>query len=471
MTNKIATIFAMLATAVKTFFVKLAVGIKQFFFRKQPDQATTAPATDATNNNLDNDDSYVEYNAKIGELNDVMVNLGLHQRISATQKYMYEMGRRDGALGVALKNLAEIARATAQEMFRHIYVILQGSLAALEAEKKTRHKIMEYDDLCHQRDQAYHDYVQYQYRFFPRTYSWFLFGFYLFIGLALILADMPLALKLIQDGFNIAGGGTDSQSIPHLFIGNFWEIVALNWETFTTAMGISLCTVYIKIFYDEFIGTPYANKTMTFRRFTQENNLNNSEQETEAMQQDIKKEYGYKRAWKTGLAFFTVAAIVVLALFRLQTAYQSGNFELSFASGAAFVIITVLFPIIGGICLSHALTNFQNMVRLQRARRKCAQSRKEYLSAMEAYTLVQKKYEDLWATSERLCEEDRMVEEYQDYLKAFYIRGFSTGGMQPEKYIKGEDFYSKVMEWRNMAISRKINHHISGINTDINKLN
>jgi hypothetical protein len=182
------------------------------------------------------------------------------------------------------------------------------------------------------------------------------------------------------------------------------------------------------------------------------------------MQGDIRKEYRYKRNWKTGLAIFTVAAIVVLAFFRLQTAHKNEDFDLSFASGAAFVIITILFPIIGGICLSHALTNFQNMVRLRRARRKCGKSRQEYLQAVEAYILIQKKYEDLMATSERLCDEDRMVAEYEDYLLAFYRRGFSTGGMQPEKYIKGEDFYSKIMEWRNVAVSRKINHHISKLN-------
>lgn len=464
MTNRANMVFSAIINAGKAFFAKLGAKIKQLFAAKQLEQPGTAPATNTANNDLDNDDSYNEYHAKVGELNDVVVKLGLHQRISATHKYMYEMGRRDGALGVSLTNLADLAKATAQEMFRHIYVILKGSLAALKAEQDTRGSIMQYDDISHQRDQSYYDYVQYQYRFFPRNYSWFLFGFYLFIGLALILADMPLALKLIQQGFNIAGGGAKDETIPHLFTGNFWRIVALNWETFTTATGISLCTVYIKIFYDEFIGTPYANKTMTFRRFAQENNLKSTEQEAETMQGDIKKEYRYKRSWKTGLAIFTVAAIVILAFFRLQTAHKNGDFDLSFASGAAFVIITVLFPIIGGICLSHALTNFQNMVRLRHARRKCGKSRQQYLKAVEAYTLVQKKYEDLLATSERLCDEDRMVSEYEDYLIAFYRRGFSTGGMQPEKYNKGEDFFSKILEWRNMAISQNINHHISKLN-------
>jgi hypothetical protein len=427
------------------------------------DSTTEADTTHSANlvGGLDTNDPYDQYNAQVSQLNDVVVKLGLHQRISASHQYMYEMGRRDGALGVRLTNITNIAKATAQEMFRHIYVVLQGSLAALLAEQKTRHKIVDYDNLCHQRNQAYHDYVQYQYRFFPRSYSWWLGGFYAIVALALILADIPLALKLIQEGFNIAGGGAAHETIPHLFTGNFWRIIALNWETFTTAMGISLCTVYIKIYYDEFIGTPYANKTMTFTRFAEENKMEGDLLEDETAQKAIKLEYRNKRWWKTGLAAFTVAAIVILALFRLQTAHKSGDFDLTTISAAAFVTITILFPIIGGICLSHALSNFQNRRRLARASRNCNQSMQVYLKAVENYTIAEKNYADLKAASDRLCDEERMVGEYLDYLIAFYQRGFATGGMQPDKYAKGEDFYRKILEWRNIAVSQKINHHIS----------
>ncbi len=414
---------------------------------------------------LDRDDSFDEYAQKIAGMDDVVVNLGLHKRISASHKYMYEMGRRDGALGVSLTNLADIASATAQEIFRHIYVIIKGSLAAMLAEKDTRQGIMDYDDTCHQRDLAYYDYVKYQYRFFPRNYSWILFFFYTFIAIALIIADIPLALKLIQEGFNLSGSTEEAKTFPYLFSdGKFWQIIALNWETVTTAAGISLCTVYIKIFYDDFIGTPYANKMMTFKRFVEDNKLQSNILTDEDMYDSINRENRYKRIWKMGLAGFTVLAIVVLALFRLEVAKEADAFDSSFISGAAFVMITLLFPVIGGICLSHALTNAQNMIRLHGAQHKCTRSRKVYLTAVAQYTIAQKRYEDMVAAEQRLCDEDRMVNEYQGYLIAFYKRGFSTGGMQPEKYTRGEDFYSKILEWRNIAVSRNINHHISKLN-------
>lgn len=465
MTNRAAIIFTKIATGAKTFFAWIGGRLKQLFAAKQPDEPATTPTTVAANN-LDTNEPFDQYNTHVSQLEDVVVRLGLHQRISASQQYMYEMGRRDGALGVQLKNLADLAKATAQEMFRHIYVVIQGNLAALLAEKDTLKSIMEYDELCHERNRAYHDYVQYQYRFFPRSYSWWLGGFYALVALLLILADMPLALKLIREGFNIAGGGQPHETIPRLFIGNFWRIIALNWETFTTAVGIALCTVYIKIYYDEFIGTPYANKTMTIARFAEENrqSVSGDVLQNEDTQRDIKHEYRGKRWWKTGLAIFTVASIVVLAFFRQETAVAVQGIKFTAISKAAFIVITVLFPIIGGICLSHALTNFQNRRRLNRAVKKCKESMDTYLQAVDRYTVAQKNHEDIKAASDRLCDEDHMIREYIEYLIAFYRRGEATGSLQPDKYTKGEDFFAKVLEWRNVAISRKINHHISQLN-------
>jgi hypothetical protein len=413
---------------------------------------------------LDSDDPYNQYNSHVSQLNDVVVKLGLHQRISAGHKCMYEMGRLDAALGVSIDNMADIAKAKAQEIFRHIDVMIKGRIAAKQADMETKKRIMEDDDLDRQQERAHFVYVKYQYRFFPRSHSWLLGLFYMIVAIALIIADIPLALKLIQEGFNLSGTGTGPQGFPYLFKGDFWSILALNWETVTTAMGIALCTVYIKIYYDDFVAAPYANQMMTFKRFVEDNNLNNEVLGQEGMHRNIKREYRGKRLWKTGLAIFTLLAILSLALFRLQTAGKSGEFDRTFVSDAAFVMITLLFPVIGGICLSHGFANWQNMVRLYSAKSKCKACRKKYLHSGQQYALSQKEYEDLAAAERRFCDEERMVNEYQGSLIAFYRWGFSTGGMQPEKYTKGEDFFNKILEWRNIAVSRRINHHINQLN-------
>lgn len=453
--SKLHSWIAGIAGKIARFLLKI-----KKFLRSKPVTSGTPGTLNSGTNNLDDDLSYEEYAGKIAGLDDVIVTLGIHKRSSASHKYMYEMGRRDGSLGVVLHNLVEIARANARELFRHIYVILKGKLAALKAGYDAAAIVKEYDETLYKREQAYYDYVKYQYRFFPRSHSFFLFLLYLVFAVALIIADMPLALTLIQNGFNLAGGA-DRETFPFLFKDNFWQIIAANWETTITAVGIALCTIYIKIYYDEFVGTPYANKLMTFKRFLIENGIEHLE-DTEI---NIKKEHNKKEKWKTGLFIFTIASIVILAIFRLQTTIAINEaFTINFFSGAAFIAITILFPLIGGICLSYSLNNIQNLTRLWAAKGKCKKSRRKWIRSVRAFTIAEKNYNDLIAADRRLGDEERLVEEYKAYLIAFYERGYAIGGMQPEKYTRGEDFFTKILEWRNIAISRKINNHIGNLN-------
>ncbi|WP_315823901.1 hypothetical protein [Paraflavitalea speifideaquila] len=67
-----------------------------------------------------------------------------------------------------------------------------------------------------------------------------------------------------------------------------------NWETVFTATGIALCTIYIKIYYDEFVGTPYANRLMTFKRFLSENGFDSKDDE-----KSVLKEHRMKGILKT----------------------------------------------------------------------------------------------------------------------------------------------------------------------------
>lgn len=438
--------------------------IASAFAKKKAKQ--TAPDPDPKKPGLDEDRSYEEYCRKIAGLDDVIVKLGVHKRISASHEYMYEMGRRDGALGVTLDNLGNIAHANALEMYRHIYVIIRGKLATLNAEFKVASNIKQYDESLYKREQAYYDYAKYQYRFFPRSHSLWLFVLYLVLAAALILADIPLALKLIQTGFDLDIPDSSNMQFPNLFSGDFGAIVAANWETVVTAVGISLCTIYIKIYYDEFVGTPYANRLMTFKRFLMENGFESKEDEKHVL-----KEHRMKGVLKTVLFFITIGAILALSLFRLQTAAKEGLFEVTFFSGAAFVAITLLFPLIGGICLSHALTNFQNMARLWNARWVSRLRRRRWILSVKKFTIVEQNYYDLVAANEKLINETQFVEEYKYYLIAFYERGYAIGGMQPDKYAGGDDFYNKILEWRSLAVARRINIHIGLSNLNHKKLN
>ena len=143
---------------------------------------------------------------------------------------------------------------------------------------------------------------------------------------------------------------------------------------------------------------------------------------------------------------------------------KNGYFEVNAFSTGAFVAITILFPVIGGICFSYALNNLQNLLRLSKAKKNSAEHKNSLQETINQFSTLKKDYEDINAAAQQFGNEGKVLEEYKNYLIAFYGRGYAIGGMQPEKYSKGEDFYSKILEWRNVAISSKINHHIAKTN-------
>ncbi|MBL7731948.1 MAG: hypothetical protein JNM88_12275 [Chitinophagaceae bacterium] len=447
------------STWISAFFKKTGELLRRLFIRgKKNGPEVKKTVTDESS--LDNEKFYDEYSEKVRGFDDIHVKMGLHDRISASQKYMYEMGRRDGSLGVQLFNLPDIAMASAQELFRHVYVIVKGKLASLRSVLNAKTRIKENDEALYKREQVYNNYTKFQYRFFPRAHSLWLCFIYFIVALILIMADIPFALTLIQKGLGLSTG-PEKYSFPQLFMNNkLQNVLAYSWETVITALGVAMCTIYIKIYYDEFIGTPYANRLMVFRRFIEENGFQN----TKELEEEINKEKKAKDRWKTGIFFFTILSILMLALFRYSIIVKHSLIDVTSLTRVALVTISMLFPVIGGICLSYALTNFQNLRRMKKSDISYDKSRKKWQRAEEEVTIIEKDYNDIAAAYSSLENEDDVTKAYAEYLLAFYQRGYAIGGMQPDKYIRGEDFFTKVMEWRNIAISRKINKHINTLN-------
>ena len=300
MSQNKTSLLARIVTAIRSLFVRVRI-----WFIK-PQHVQDAQHVHLTVTGLDHDGPYEEYSGKIKALDDIIVKLGVHERVGAAHQYMYEMGRRDGALGIRLPNLPEIGLSIAQELLRHINVMLRGRLGKLNAEVSAAQNILQNQQNAYNREQAYYDYIQYQYRFFPRNYSYLLFVIYMVFGIGLIFADIPLAFELIKIGFGLPIP-PDELSFIHLFDkGMFWAVLSANWETVITALGIAFCTIYIKIYYDEFVGTPYANRVMTFRKFMEENGFEQPHESKE----EIIREHNRKNSVKTALVIITLIAII-----------------------------------------------------------------------------------------------------------------------------------------------------------------
>ena len=90
-------------------------------------------------------------------------------------------------------------------------------------------------------------------------------GIYGAVALVLVLADIPLALELTRRGFNLKSDPNNAISDLFLattqdgFVSHFFRVLTSNWEVVVFATGVAFCTIYIKIFYDDFIGVPLEN--------------------------------------------------------------------------------------------------------------------------------------------------------------------------------------------------------------------
>lgn len=418
---------------------------------------------------------YEDFEENLKRLGEELAIPELQDNFRANKRFFLESGCRDGAIGADGSDITAIAETHAQNLFDQANVIIKSKLAALETELEAAERIKKRDEENDKEQHAYYNYLQHGYRYFPRTFSLSLGVIYFISFLVLLLADIPLALRLIIDGFNLHS----DDKLPELFTGNTMEIIKSNWEVFTTAIGIAMCTVYIKIFYDEFIGTPYGNKYLSKSKFLEVSLKGHhpgpagSAEDNRAL---IDKENKRKQLWKYFIAAITVAALIALALFRIHTislyVIDDKTFETvlpqvpnGWQRDAAVIAITLLFPIISGICLSLSLTSFQNASRYRKTGNDCTESSNRFIESLKRYTEIKREFENLSTELKNWNSDNKLLENHIHLLVAHYKYGRSIGITQPDLLTRDKDFFDKVKLWREKVTARRINTKIIQANT------
>jgi hypothetical protein len=202
---------------------------------------------------------------------------------------------------------------------------------------------------------------------------------YGFFSVALVLADIPLALELTRIGFNLK---SDPQNpISNLFqygsdegfLFNFLKVLTVNWEVVLFAVGIAFCTIYIKVYYDDFIGSPLENLIKkspespkeSYEELQEEVYQSNSEKyENNGKPEDDKPTADkigavrsrFNRLWwirfviKTLVLLILFTAILILGYFRYSVVVTQQKSEIKGISPTVifftYTILTLLFPII-----------------------------------------------------------------------------------------------------------------------------
>lgn len=414
----------------------------------------------------------------------------LDSNFTLFKSFMFKLGYFDGVNGKSLNNINVLAKVYAGRLIDQVRSFLEGEknsiLPDLEKNKDLRNRMSAED--CLKND--HYRLLNFYKNQFPKTFSLFLFCIYFIVAIFLFLADIPLAVELIKNGLNLSTvNAYDIGDISNLFtgingeVGFNWEVLFNNWEVFFTALGIALFTVYIKIFFDEYVATPYGHQEITEIKY--EKIIRKELNQTESIVADVHtslKKSKKRSSWiliiKLVILLTTILSILILSIFRAETystllinsadvvmtEAQTENPEIPYKIIlAAFICITIMFPVISGICLSYSLTCLQNRINFWRSKRQSRMASNQFLKASGEFTKTDREFQrlkselEMWQSSQ----ENNLEEKYAETLLCFYHNGFNAGYTNPDYYTHSLDFFQKVELWQNKSIAKNINFKIN----------
>lgn len=444
------------------------------------DIASTAASTEILNKLLDDESGLVLSTSREFSFRKLLMDIG---------NLYWDRGREDGKFGQNKTNLTEIAHIDAEFIKDDISSSYKARVDELESEVKIKKKIYEDAQEDYENSKTFYEKAFKEFRRNPRYFSKGLATLYLIIAVLLIFADIPLALKLTQQGFDLDLG--QNFQIRQLFESPF-RVFQENWEVFVLAFGVALCTIFIKIIYDEFVERPLEKIVTQFK------NLDgidaNSEEEIIIIKQERRKRVKIKASILT----LTIVTIISLGVFRYLTIeHQNRLEELSLSdqlsnenflspidqqyadttnqnsatdpnaigsenettrkiiTGITFILITLLFPTIGGACFSIGLNYWGNRKELKMAEKLSETSKKAFLSASKDLEETIKKLSN-WQGALNWCNTDNFIDHIKRLFLNYYDHGYQRGMLTPETIIINKDLFTRAEEFRNSLVSKGI---------------
>lgn len=361
-------------------------------------------------------------------------------------------GFHDGVIGLKTENCIPIARARA-------YTILTGSIAVLAKKKgELQESIAEWRAMLDDRKaklKLHHDYekyLQHHYKFNERGYSWIEFVIYMVSYLFLFFADLPLAAEMLRHLFAFNGNS----------IMPFWE----HWNVWAIAIGMGLVTIFIKYCFDDLLGRKYGHAVISHKKFAElfspeKGGTDLTSEELDEVKRNAKSESRTKK----NLLYATIATIIFTGIFRAFA------FRASQGAGAvhvppviialAVITIVLLFAVVGGACLSLALTTLINKFRLKRCTNEAADLEKQFAASSKELIRFEGELAYTQAYMDKIEKEQTWENILFNFFMSFYKLGFDEGYANPGYFMQELTFFERVIYWREQAVSGKINADIN----------
>ena len=315
---------------------------------------------------------------------------------------------------------------------------------------------------------------------------------YLVFGILLFLADVPLSLKLVASGFQVpveaelpegvaAIGSTTKLLIDHLLIYPRY-VIGLFWESLALAGGIAFVGIIVKYYVDlivlrdkdverprllatvvltvilfGFIGTVFllgnfrAEQQMQADRRQIDNTVRDENQKNQAFNENNPTAQPRR--------VFSETEIVdeVNRRYGTQSSMKSAWLI------QTFIALTILLPVVGGVCFSASGARFRNAKQYWLAflDYKKAENERDRLVLQ-----IAKEQGDVTQLTQRLQE----LKSDPDYLTAIvdfklgvYQHGYARGRTIPETVESGASLYERCESAISKLLSRKAQEKVYGI--------
>ncbi|HEY6186609.1 MAG TPA: hypothetical protein VIW80_02940 [Pyrinomonadaceae bacterium] len=296
----------------------------------------------------------------------------------------------------------------------------------------------------------------------PQTFSLSLFIIYSIAAFFLFAADLPLSLKLVAYGYGV----TTKDSLKEMSVDNFLTnprfVVTHFWEALLLAFGIALAGIFIKYFFDTIVFRE-EQKTLTwpfriaigfvlflFILTTIALGLFRSDKQKELNLTDLGNKRWVLQQERQNVS--TQQAIQDMDVL-IEKERSEGRASVRTLS---FIALTLLFPIVGGICFSVGWRKVVKYWHYRRVKKELSVLEQEYKTETSELRRIS---ETLSAQEKKLA---RMLEEYADGDEwaemqiSIYRHGYMRGRNVPETIDSGASLYERCENSVAKLLSKKM---------------
>lgn len=392
--------------------------IKSWFsFSQKPVTDPPADPPEAVNIDFEAFEQFMSIKTK--DISSIKKNL--LQILAKVGKQFQCDGERDGYRGMSPVPANGMIKNYVTNIQHYLNALFEGEDLALDTELKSQEKVFHQAEKEYTRHLDYYNLLTDKYRMNYKYFSLILGILYTLFSLLLIAADIPLSLKVTQEVF----------------------LIEENVEKWLMAIGIALSAFYIKVFYDEYLSQSLEN---VVNKFKPENLPGVKEHEVSK----IKTTWLIRFIIKLLICLFCIVTIIILAYTRFNFFTHNpdlvGGLDPSqkeifthWSVNTGFILISLLFPLMGGVLASLGIDKIQHFFAIRNAKRKCRKREKRYITEFKKYSEVVKLKDNCDSYLSWCKNDSRFSHEYSEYFIACYHYGYETGQL---KRMEEEDIFT-----------------------------